>query len=440
MLSQILNGFLPWIEPTFHKCRLGLFLVLAGDREPDVEKPTITSRTRVIQALSHQEPDRVPIDLGATIVSSIVKQSYIELKQFLHLPMERIQMLDYVQQLPYLDDQLLKRFGVDFRMVQLPSATSLGVEIFEEGEYYAFIDRWGAKLHMPKHGGFYFDWVEFPIKAPSMSALDHYPWPEPDSRQVNHQLGLQAKTLYETTEYALVGSAVIGGGIFEQPARVMGLESFLMALVTEPAFADRLMGTITDIYIESCSRYLEQVGPYIQVFTFWDDLAGQNGWLINPEVYRKLIKPKQKRLVEAIKQKTSAKLFYHSCGATRGLIPDLIEIGFDILNPVQVSARGMDTKALKHDFGKDIVFWGGGVDTQHVLPFGSPQEVANEVKRRMDDLAPGGGFVFAAVHNIQAQVPPQNIVAAFDTALNYGQSRLHHTNLGKPPENQEKLT
>ncbi|HSB65208.1 MAG TPA: uroporphyrinogen decarboxylase family protein, partial [Anaerolineales bacterium] len=222
---------------------------------------------------------------------------------------------------------------------------------------------------------------------------------------------------------ALVGSAVIGGGIFEQPARVMGLESFLMALIAEPAFADRLMETITDIYIESCNRYLDQLGKYIHVFTFWDDLAGQNGWIINPALYRKMIKPKQRRLVEAIKKKTDAKLFFHSCGATRGLIPDLIEIGFDILNPVQVSAKGMDTRELKAEFGKDIVFWGGGVDTQHVLPFGKPQEVVDEVQRRIDDLAPGGGFVFAAIHNIQADVPPENIVAAFDTALQYGRSR-----------------
>lgn len=256
-----------------------------------------------------------------------------------------------------------------------------------------------------------------------MAALDEYTWPQPDPAELNAQLGLQAKTLYETTDYALVGSAVIGGGIFEQPARVMGLQNFLMALVAEPAFADRLMETITDIYIESCNRYLEQVGPYIQVFTFWDDLAGQNGWIINPAVYRKMIKPKQKRLVEAIRKKTDARLFYHSCGATRGLIPDLIEIGFDILNPVQVSAKGMDTRELKNEFGRDIVFWGGGVDTQHILPFGKPGEVVDEVKRRIDDLAPGGGFVFAAIHNIQAFVPPENIVAAFDTALQYGRSR-----------------
>jgi uroporphyrinogen decarboxylase len=157
---------------------------------------------------------------------------------------------------------------VDFRLVQLPAATAVGVNIFEEGDYYAFIDRWGSKLHMPKENGLYFDWVDFPIKEPTMAALDAYHWPQPDSIEVNAKLGEQAKYLYESTDYALVGSAVIGGGIFEQPARVMGLQNFMMALLTEPAFADRLMGTITDIYIESCNRYLDCVGPYIQVFTF----------------------------------------------------------------------------------------------------------------------------------------------------------------------------
>ena len=387
-----------------------------------VDEIMMTYRERVMQSLNHKEPDRVPIDLGATIVSSIVKKTYIELKQYLGIPVEQIKMLDYVQQLPYVDDEVMKRFEVDFRMVQLPAATTVGVDIFEDGEYYAFFDRWGSKLHMPKKDGLYFDWVDFPIKEATMSVLDNYRWPNPDPLEVNAQLGLQVKTLYETTDYALVGSAVIGGGIFEQPARVMGLQNFLMALLTETAFADRLMETITDIYIDSCNRYLEQVGPYIQVFTFWDDLVGQNGWIINPEIYRKLIKPKHKRLVEAIKKKTNAKLFFHSCGAARDLIPDLIDTGFDILNPVQVSAKGMNTKELKTEFGRDIVFWGGGVDTQQVLPFGKPQEVVDEVKRRIDDLAPGGGFVFAAVHNIQAFVPPENIVAAFDTALQYGRS------------------
>jgi uroporphyrinogen decarboxylase len=380
----------------------------------------MNSRERVKSALDHKEPDRIPIDLGATIVSSITRSSYIPLKQQLGLPLEEIKMLDYVQQLPYLDGALMDRFGVDFRMVQLPAATAPGLEVFEEGDYYAFIDRWGSKLHMPKEGGLYFDWVDFPIKEPKMEALDQYNWPSPDPQALNVQLGLQARDLYENTDFALVGSAVIGGGIFEQPARTMGLENFLMALIAEPKFADRLMEQITDIYIESCNNYLDEIGQYIQVFTYWDDVNTQDGWMIRPEIFRKMIKPKERRLVEAIKKKTDAKIFFHGCGATFNLIPDLIEIGFDILNPVQVSARGMDTRRLKQEFGHDMTFWGGGVDTQRVLPFGSPSEVADEVKRRIDDLAPGGGFVFAAIHNIQAFVPPENIIAAFDTALEYG--------------------
>jgi uroporphyrinogen decarboxylase len=380
----------------------------------------VNPRERVTLALNHKEPDRIPVDLGGSICSSIHRSAYVELKKHLGMEIETIRMADYVQQLPYLDEALLERFGVDFRMVQLPAATAPEVEIFQDGDYYAFIDRWGSKLHMPKTEGLYFDWVEFPIKEASVVALDAYAWPQPDPPASMAQLREQAKYLYENTDYALVGSAIIGGGIFEQPARTMGLEDFLIALVKEPRFADRMMEQITEIYIESCNSYLEQVGPYLQVFTYWDDLCGQDGWLIAPEIYRRMIKPKQRRLVEAIKSKTEAKIYYHSCGAVFDLIPDLIELGFDILNPVQVSARGMDSKRLKQTFGKDIVFWGGGVDTQHVLPFGKPEEVAEEVKRRIGDLAPGGGFVFAAVHNIQALVPPANIVTAFETALEYG--------------------
>lgn len=380
----------------------------------------MNSRERVTQALNHKEPDRIPIDLGGTIITSITKPAYLDLKQHLGLPLEEIKMLDYVQQLPYLDESLLERFGVDFRLVQLPAATAQGLKIFEEGDYFAFIDRWGSKLHMPKEGGLYFDWVDFPFTGTNPESLDRYNWPQPDPQEYILQLRKQAEHLYEHTQYALTGSAIIGGGIFEQPARTIGLENFLMAMVSEPKFADGLMDRITDIYIESCNNYLDQLGEYIQVFIYWDDVCTQNGWMIRPDLYRKMVKPKQRRLVEAIKKKTDAKIFYHSCGATYDLIPDLIELGFDILNPVQISAKGMDTRRLKQDFGKEITFWGGGVDTQGVLPFGKPADVEDEVKRRIDDLAPGGGFVFAAVHNIQAFVPPENITTAFDTALEYG--------------------
>jgi len=377
-------------------------------------------RERVMLALNHKEPDRIAIDLGGSICSSIHKKPYLELKKYLGMEVDEIIMADYVQQLPYLDEGLLERFGVDFRMVQLPAATAPDLEIFAEGDYWAFIDRWGSKLHMPKDGGLYFDWVEFPIKETSMTALDRYQWPRPDPPGYIDQLQAQAKYLYENTDFALVGSGLLGGGIFEQPARTMGLENFLLSLVTDPKFADRFMERITEIYIESCNTYLDQIGKYLQVFTYWDDVNSQDGWLISPDIYRKMIKPKQRRLVEAIKKKTDAKLYYHGCGAVFELIPELIEIGFDIINPVQVSAAGMETQVLKKTYGQDIVFWGGGIDTQKTLPFGTPEEVSEEVKQRIDDLAPEGGFVFAPVHNIQAYVPPENIVAAFETALEYG--------------------
>lgn len=380
----------------------------------------MTSRDRVLATLNHRQPDRIPIDLGSTIVTSIAKNAYVDLKRYLEMYVGDIRMLDHVQQLPYVDEELLKRFEVDFRIIQLPPATAPDLRCWDEGAYHAFTDRWGAKLHMPKENGYFYDWVEFPIKETSLAVLDEFHWPAPDPPEYLAELRRQAEHLYRKTDYALVGSAIIGGGIFEQPARIMGMENFLVALKTDGQFADRLMEQITDLYIECSNRYLDEVGEFLHVFTYWDDLATQNSLMVSAESYRKLIKPKQRRLVEAIKKKTKAKVFFHCCGAAFDLIPDFIEVGFDILNPVQVSAKGMDTARLKREFGKDIVFWGGGVDTQRTLPFGTPREVEDEVKRRIDELGPGGGFVFATVHNIQSFVPPANIVTAFDTALRHG--------------------
>ena len=380
----------------------------------------MTPRERILAALEHQEPDRIPIDLGSTPVTSITKAAYVPLRDHLGLPEEGITIYDEVQQLPYMGEDVLRRFEVDTRMVQLPMAHVGGVQIVDDGDYWAMWDRWGSKMRMPKDRPLYYDWVEFPIKEMTVEALDAYRWPEPDPPEVIAKLRMRAEELHTTTDYALVGSAVIGGGIFEQPCRTVGMENFMMAMLTAPEFSAKLVDGITDIYIESVDRYLGQVGELIDVFTFWDDVATQQGWMISPQSYLEVIKPRQKRLFEAIKSRTKAKLFYHGCGAVFDLIPHLIEMGVDIINPVQVSAEGMDSKRLKAAYGKDVTFWGGGVDTQGVLPFGTPDEVRDEVKRRIDDFAPGGGFVFATVHNIQAFVPPENIEAAFDTALTYG--------------------
>ena len=380
---------------------------------------TMTSRERVRTALDHREPDRVPVDLGGSIVTSITKAAYVPLMEHLGLDAGEVAVYDEVQQLPFLAESLLTRFAVDTRMIQLPPTHVAGVPILDDGEYWAINDRWGARMRMPKDGGLYYDWVEYPIPA-TLEALETYRWPEPDPVEVVATVGERARWLHQNTDFALVGSGVIGGGIFEQPCRTVGLETFMEAMILDRPFAERLMDGITEIYIESAERYLDQVGPYIDVFTFWDDVCTQDGWMISPELYVSLVKPRQRRLFEAIKRKTGAKLFYHGCGAVFDLVPHLIDIGVDILNPVQVSARGMDSRRLKAAYGKDVTFWGGGVDTQRILPFGTEAEVRDEVRRRIDDFAPGGGFVYATVHNIQAFVPPANIVAAYDTVAEHG--------------------
>jgi uroporphyrinogen decarboxylase len=193
-----------------------------------------------------------------------------------------------------------------------------------------------------------------------------------------------------------------------------------MDLVAEPEFAEAFLDRLCESICTAQKLFLTEVGDLIDVHFAADDLAGQSGPLVSPELWRRLIKPRQARILATIKAHTQAKIFYHSCGAVDAFIPDLIEIGVDILNPVQVSAAGMDTATLKKKYGRNLSFWGGGCDTQKVLPYGTPADVRAEVRHRIRDLAPGGGFVFNPVHNIQPLVPPENVVALFQAARDYG--------------------
>jgi uroporphyrinogen decarboxylase len=380
----------------------------------------MTSRERIRKALNHEEADRIPVDLGGSIVSSITRNAYTDLRKRLGLPATEPEIIDIVQQLPRIEEDFRKALKIDTVPLAAGAGSAWELKIQEQGDYLFFYDEWGSRLRMPKEGGHYFDWWEYPLKESTMDALRKFKWPDPDDPARYAHLKDKARQLYEDTEYAIVGSALSGGGIFEQPERVRGSVEFLMDLVSNEKFADGLMQGFTDFYIAEYGRFLDEVGDHIEVIVYWNDMAGQNAPLISPELYRRLIKPKEERLFSSIKKKTNAKIFYHLCGAAYEFIPDLIEIGVDILNPVQVSAAGMDTKKLKREFGKDIVFWGGGCDTQRILPFGTVDEVKDEVKRRIDDLAPGGGFVFHTVHNIQDGVPAENIMAMFETIWEYG--------------------
>lgn len=379
----------------------------------------MTSRERIRTTLNHKEPDRIPLDLGSTIVTSICKGAYLDLMDHLGLDFkeEGIEIMDVVQQLPELDQRLLDWVQVDVAPLMTNSPSTWNLEIKEEGSYYTFIDEWGAKLYRPKDG-YYYDYREFPIKRSTLHALEKMDWPDPDDPARMEGIKKKAKNLYQNTDYAIVGSPIFGGGIFEHPSRIRGMEEFLMSTASNPKFAEAIMEKITQLYLKATDNFLEEVGEYIDVFAYWDDVGMQNGPMIRPSFYKKYIKPRQKRLFDLVRNKSDAKIFLHSCGANYKFIPDFIDIGVDILNPVQVSAKGMGTEQLKREFGKDISFWGGGINSQKVLPFGSREDVKDEVKKRIDDLASGGGFVFAAVHNIQNFVPPENIVEMFNTLKN----------------------
>jgi uroporphyrinogen decarboxylase len=193
-----------------------------------------------------------------------------------------------------------------------------------------------------------------------------------------------------------------------------------MDLLADRKLAEALMDRLTEAHIRRFRRYADTIGKYVQVIHVEDDLGMEDRPLLSPALYREAVRPYHARLYSYIKSHCDAYLMLHTDGAVRPLIPDFIEMGVDILNPVQVSAAGMDPQQLKREFGDDIVFWGGGCDTQAVLPFGTPEDVREEVKRRIDHLAPGGGFVFTQIHNVQPHVPPENVVAMFEAAREYG--------------------
>jgi uroporphyrinogen decarboxylase len=395
----------------------------------------MNSRERVLTALQHKEADRVPLDLGAMLSTGITGMAYNKLKSYLEIRDGRTRMYDLGQQLAEPEPEILERIGADvlplfvsdpkrWKPSMLPDGSLCEVpegfnpETLPDGSQVLRNDQGHIVSQMPKDG-YYYDSVYSPLAGIStVEELDQYPsyWPIDETTLAD--LHARAKHLYENTEYALMLNG--GGGIYEPAQGLWGWEVFMMDLAGDPAFAGALLDKLVDANIQRLEQILPAVEGYVQVIQVGDDLGMQDGPQISPRLYRKVIKPRHQRLYRYIKEHSSAYLFLHTCGSVYPFIPDFIEMGVDILNPVQVSAKNMGSRKLKQEFGKDIVFWGGGCDTQHVLPFGTPAEVREEVKRRIGDLAPGGGFVFNQVHNIQVGVPPENIVAMYDAVREFG--------------------
>ncbi len=372
------------------------------------------SRTRVQLALNHQAADRVPLDIGGTHLTSIHVTAYRKLRKLLGLTEKEPRLMDVFQQIAIIDDDLRTLWGVDVHYVAPEDASTYHRTMFDMGNYVGFYDEWGIGWKMPKSGGWYFDQFFHPLAgAQTLTDLEGYPFPNPNDP--DRYAGLGDRLCHAARvkrQGVFLGSMC--SGILELAAWMRGFENFYADLVTNEKLAVGLMRRILEIKMRYWEIALREAGEDVDVVGEADDLGAQLRPLISPATYRRLIKPLHKELFDFIHSRTHAKLFFHSCGAIRPLIPDLIDVGVNVLNPVQVSAAGMDSAELKQEFGNELVFWGGGVDTQHILAHGTPEQVREEVQRRIKDLAANGGFIFAPVHNIQGNVPAENILAMWE--------------------------
>jgi uroporphyrinogen decarboxylase len=393
---------------------------LIGD-EIDKEEPmtALSHRERVLRAVNHQEPDRVPIDLGGTTATSIFLGAYERLREHLGLALSRpVQRVYAHTDIVRVDPAVVDRCGGDVLPIQVEGTNVLHyadqTTPLADGGY---VDEYGVIFERPE-GSPYALVARAPFAGdPDVARIARHPWPDPNDPRRIAGLAECAARLRATSDRALAIGLPARFLSFGQ--NLCGFADWMMFLSTEPVFVEALLDKALENQMGICAQVLDTLGDNVDIVMFADDLGTEQSLQISPAMYRSLIKPRQKALFDAVRQRTEAKIFFHSDGAIASILPDLIEVGVDIINPVQPTCAGMDTARLKRDFGRDITFW-GSVDTQHVLPFGTPAQVADEVRRRIDDLAPGGGFVLAAVHNIQPDVPPENIVALFDTALAYG--------------------
>ena len=390
---------------------------------PAGKESDMNPRERALMALGHREPDRVPFDLGGSPNAGIHATAYRNLLR--HLGDNRkVTIEDIVTQKARVDEDILRRFKVDFRKADFSELTTRKrlCDLGEDEKYTYFVDEWGIKWVKPRKRGLYYDMREhaLPGRNVTVQDLDSLKGPALPSQEVLENLKRSAERSRDN------GFAVVldgtGGGVFEWACWIRGHQDFLVDIISRPVLAERLMRRILAYKLEYYELTLGALGTLVDVVAEGDDVATQNRLMISPDLYRRMIKPLHRKLFKGIRESAKGPVFvhFHSCGAVRELIPDLIDVGVDALNPVQVTAAGMETRELKREFGHAITFWGGGVDTQRVLPHGSPDEVRDEVRRRIDDLAPGGGFIFAAVHNIQADVPPANIMAMWEALQEYG--------------------
>lgn len=380
------------------------------------EGQKMNSRERLLTALNHREPDRVPIDLGGTPTSTISVSALENLKSHLGIR-SQTRIMSSIFLTAYPDEEVVKRFGVDVKMLNANPPSESTRQMSPTGR---LVDEWGIVYQKHEEAQTHFIVEsEAPLhRATSKEEIKKHPWPNLSDPSRFRGLKEIAQG-YRNAGFGVVVNTPLSVMTYTQWLR--GLEQFMMDTVMNQAFLEYLMDMVMEILMETSRHLLEEVGEYADVVLAGDDLSHQGGLTYSPNLYRQIFKPRHKAIIRFLKGHAGkAKILYHCCGAVEPLLKDLIEIGIDAINPVQVSAKGMeDTRKLKALYGRDLTFW-GGIDTQRVLPFGRPEEVKAEVRKRIEDLAVGGGFVLGAVHNIRPEVKPENICALYEEALKYG--------------------
>ena len=383
-----------------------------------------SSHERVLAALEHREPDKVPFDLGGAAVTGINIRSLRALKQYLGLS-SATRLWDQVTQLAITDDEAAQRLKVDVRTVGpcAPRDPGPAQDLGRVGDHYRLIDEWGMGWQMPVDGGHYYDLYLSPLAGcETPEDVERYRWPDP--MDAARYVGMKAtadRIVHEERRFPFLER--MSAGMWEHAMWMTGYEKFFTDMLYNKKLVHAIMSKILEIKMAYWGSALEAVGAHTVVVSEADDLGTQKGLMISLRMYRELIWPYHKRLFDFIKSKAKGKayIFFHNDGAIYPTIPLLIEAGVDILNPWQVNCAGMDdTAKFKREYGRDLTIWGGSCDTQRVLPYGTPEEVRAETRRRIEDLAPGGGFIFAPIHVIQAGVPPANLVAWWETLQEYG--------------------
>jgi len=378
----------------------------------------LKSRERFMMALNHKEPDRVPIDLGSIASTIRTVEAYDRLKTHMGLALDK-KIRHFADEHIVPDEEILQALHVDTIYLRMNVPKSWPRVRLDP---HTVVDEWGVPWYKPP-GSFYTSPKSHPMKTAGMEEIEKFPWPDPNELSRFEGLREKAKQLSERTDYALVADGITGVGVFDMTWHLRGMENIFLDMIIHPTFTEALFERLTDYYVAVYRNYLRAVGDYIQMVIYYEDLSGQDGPLMSPDLYRKFIKPCHRRIFRVIKDHTAAKLCVHTCGSVYAFLDDYVELGVEVLNPVQTSARNMDPHRLKQKYGSALSFH-GGIDTQRFLPRATPAQVREEVRRMIGILGVGGGYLFTSCHSIQPDVPPENILALFSSAFEHGQYAL----------------